>query len=555
MKESTKKRKKYIPYFNERLFYVWSLALIFGPVAVQSILYIGMCLSCGYCIDGYLPWVCIAVLLAPGTAIMHWTLKRMIKEETGDLRAVIEKENAKTPDDRRIKNFYLFPDKIVWISLPVAVVYLFPICFSSLIQLDPVIALNLLLVPVSCYLILFAVFSVAGSNAIEKIGQFIPPITSPSKITGSLSDILCKQTTLILGGFAIILNSLLALACIDSADKSRLLTYSVVFSFAVLAGCIGVIYYLVKVTGRDLKKIGSYFDALFNIESDKTISGIKVIIPSRLPIKEVKRLWVYTKDVMGRISEMRRLQAEAIEGMVQNQKVKTLFLASMSHDLKSPLNSIIGFSELLLKGIEGEMNEEQREDIQIIHDSGEELLSIINNVLDYARLEAGTLEIHKEWTPSVELVMGIVKSGGHLIGRKGINIQTEIQPGMPPVFVDPARISQVLTSLISNAVKFMDKGSITVNVYQALGLFEENDKYLRIDVIDSGMGIKQIDLEKIFDSFKQVDSSFSRRSSGLGLGLSLSKELIELHNGKIWVESEIGRGSIFSLGISMKSVS
>ena len=140
------------------------------------------------------------------------------------------------------------------------------------------------------------------------------------------------------------------------------------------------------------------------------------------------------------------------------------------------------------------------------------------------------------------------------MSKFNISIQTEIQPGIPPVFVDPARISQVLSSLISNAVKFMEKGTITVKAFQSRGLFEDSDKYLRIDVVDTGMGIKQADIAKIFDSFKQVDSSFSRRSSGLGLGLSLAKELIDLHNGRIWVESEIGQGSIFSIGLTMDRI-
>jgi len=553
--ETTEQRKKYIPTFRARLFYLWSFILVLGPVVSQILMYLVLCNVCGYCVEGPGPWIILAILTLPGAGLVHWLLGRVIREEVGELRAAIEEGEGKDSSrEKRLKNFYGFPKKIFEVSVPIGFVLLFPLVFSCFGRFRPAVTFSLILVPVAVYLLLAAVFSTVGSRAVARIGQFIPPIRTPSVINGRLDGSLALTTFMIVGGFACAVVALVALGFTGSPEgRSAFVPFLLLYA-VLTAACVTAAWYLGRVMGRDLKKISSHFASLFSMETDKTISGIQVIVPSRAPVSDVGELWSLTQVAMARISEMRRLRAEAIEGMVQNQKMKTLFLASMSHDLKSPLNSIIGFSELLLKGIEGELNEEQREDIQLIHNSGEELLSLINNVMDYARLEAGTLEIHKEWTPSVELVTSAVRGGGHLAGGKDISIQSEIQPGLPPVFVDPARISQVLSNLISNAVKFMEKGTITVKAFQARGLFEENDKYLRIDVVDTGMGIKQADIEKIFDSFRQLDSSFSRRSSGLGLGLSLAKELIDLHNGKIWVESEIGRGSIFSIGLTMDRI-
>jgi signal transduction histidine kinase len=554
MPETTEQRKRYIPTFRTRLFYTWSFILILAPVLTQILIYAVLCSTCGFCMEGSRPWIILALLFIPGSSLMHWILSRVIREETGELRAVVEESGNQPLREKRLKGFYAFPRKIFEVSLPIGVVFLFPLTFSCIGRFEPAATWSLVFLPLAAYLLLAAVFSTVGSRAVGRIGQFIPPIKTPSVITGRLSGSLALAAFMVVGGFIFAACPLAALGFTTGSEGGGAFPALLLLCALVTAACVTAAWYLGRIMGRDLQRISSHFMSLFALESDKTISGIKVTAPPHVIVSDIGDLWSLTQVVMTRISEMRRIRAEAIEGMVQNQKMKTLFLASMSHDLKSPLNSIIGFSELLIKGIEGELNEEQREDIQLIHNSGEELLSLINNIMDYARLEAGTLEIHKEWTPSVELVTSAVKGGGHLVGGKDIGIQTEIQPGLPPVFVDPARISQVLSSLISNAVKFMEKGIITVKAFQARGLFEESDKYLRIDVVDTGMGIKQADIEKIFDSFKQLDSSFSRRSSGLGLGLSLARELIDLHNGRIWVESEIGRGSIFSIGLTMDRI-
>ncbi len=554
--EDTQKRKMYMPQFRPQLFYGWSAALILGPVLAQCVVYAVLCFGFGMCLTSAIPWIMVALIIFPAVFLLRWMLRGIMREEMNDVLKTIEDGGAVRSIHRaKIKAFYLFPGKVFWISMSLMVVLLLPVSLFSLRFIGGSAFFNLLFVPMACYMMLSVIYSVEANKAMERISRFFPALTTPRKITGTLSSSLTMKTLLILAGFAVSACCLMLISSHNDPVKGRMAGLSLLTCAVIIMICLAAVWYFGRVTGQNLKKISKAFNALYRkTDREKKIRDLSLAVPAGISASDVKALLEHSKDLLQGILGMREMKKIALDGLMQNQKIKTLFIASMSHDLKSPLNSIIGFSELLLKGIEGELNEEQKEDIRLIHDAGEELLNIINNVLDFSRLEAGTLEIHKEWTPSVELITGAVKTGSHLIGGKSITIQTEIQAGMPPVYVDPQRISQILTCLISNAVKFMEKGSITIKVHVTRGLNEDNDKYLKIDVLDTGMGIKRTDLEKIFDSFRQVDSSFSRRSSGLGLGLSLSKALVELHGGKIWVESEMGSGSIFSVGIPMEPV-
>ncbi len=274
--------------------------------------------------------------------------------------------------------------------------------------------------------------------------------------------------------------------------------------------------------------------------------------PGSFTIREIVELRSAAERLASRLQQIRGTKVEQIEALERAQRVKTVFLASMSHDLKSPLNSIIGFSELLLRGIEGDLPEPQRENMRLIHASGEELLGLINNILDSARLEAGKLELHKEWTPSVELVSNVVRTGMQQIGTKRIVFESEIQPGLPPVFVDPHRISQAIGNLISNAIKFMEEGKVTLRAYIHKTGDDPQRKFLRIDVQDTGEGIREEYRERIFEAFQQIDLSYSRRASGMGLGLTLTKNLVDLHEGKLTLSSELGKGSTFSISLPLE---
>ncbi|MDI7267441.1 MAG: HAMP domain-containing sensor histidine kinase [Myxococcota bacterium] len=272
----------------------------------------------------------------------------------------------------------------------------------------------------------------------------------------------------------------------------------------------------------------------------------------RSPVLEIDRIDALVPVLAARIGEMRRTEERAIEALRQSQQAKTQFLASVSHDLKGPLNSILGFSELLLRGMEGPLQPPQRQDVGLIHRAAEDLLRIINGILDSAKLEAGRIDLARDWVPPVELVSEAVRHGRSLVGDKEVSVQTEVQPGMPPVLVDRYRVVQALECLVSNAVKFTDRGVVAVRVRIESGPPGLAGEHLRIDVSDQGRGIPAEEQDRMFEPFHQADASSSRSAGGTGLGLYLAKSLVDLHGGRIWFDSRVGRGSVFSIALPIE---
>jgi signal transduction histidine kinase len=273
--------------------------------------------------------------------------------------------------------------------------------------------------------------------------------------------------------------------------------------------------------------------------------------PRRPAFRDLADLVSAVEALAVRYAQMHATTESALDARQTAQRVKTQFLASMSHDLRSPLNSIIGFSELLLRGVEGELSPTQRETIGIVKQSGEDLLRLINDILDSARIEAGRMDVERRWTPSVSLVTDTLRRARELVGPKPIELLSELQPGLPPVFVDADRIAQALFNLLSNAVKFMERGTIRVRAAVSEGPPGPPGRYLRVEVADTGAGIAEEDRDSIFRTFHQVDSGSSRRVGGMGLGLSLAKSLVELQGGRIWLESRIGEGSVFYVALPL----
>jgi GAF domain-containing protein len=238
----------------------------------------------------------------------------------------------------------------------------------------------------------------------------------------------------------------------------------------------------------------------------------------------------------------------ANERLREIDKLKTNFLAAMSHELRTPLNSIIGFSRVILKGIDGPINDTQRTDLQTIHESGKHLLGLVNDILDQAKIEAGKMELAKEYFDLAEQIRGVISTAIGLTKDKNIRLNTEIAPNLPLAFGDKNRTRQILLNLVSNAAKFTEKGSITTS---AVVVQEGGRPFIRVSVTDTGIGIKAEDFGKLFESFQQVDNTTTRSAEGTGLGLPLAKSLAELQGGKITVESEFGVGSTFSVLIPM----
>jgi signal transduction histidine kinase/DNA-binding response OmpR family regulator len=244
------------------------------------------------------------------------------------------------------------------------------------------------------------------------------------------------------------------------------------------------------------------------------------------------------EKVTSRTSELQAANQE----LARANKLKSEFLANVSHELRTPLSAIIGFSQILLDGIDGPINDDQQQDIEQVNKSGQSLLALINQILDLSKIEAGKMELSIERVELPALVTSVLESISPLAQEKGLRIDTRFAPGLPAVEVDPARLKQILINLLSNAVKFTDRGHIEV-IAQASG------RMVRIAVKDTGIGISAEAQKLIFDEFVQGDGSSTRRHGGTGLGLSIVRRLVEMHGGAITVISEPGMGSTFTFTV------
>lgn len=236
---------------------------------------------------------------------------------------------------------------------------------------------------------------------------------------------------------------------------------------------------------------------------------------------------------------MKQDENKKAQEIIEAARLKSQFLASMSHELRTPLNSVIGFSELLMDGLVGDLNEKQRHYISIIHSSGSHLLRLVNDILDYSRLEAGMLEIFNEPTEISTVIWEVLKAYNVISERKGIELKVEVEP-LETILTDRRKLAQIVDNLLSNAVKFTEKGTIVIKAGKV------GDKLL-VSVSDTGIGIEEEEVKKVFEAFHQVDGTTTRRYEGTGLGLALVKKLLEIQGGSIDVKSAPGAGSTFTV--------
>ncbi|TMC68977.1 MAG: HAMP domain-containing protein [Chloroflexi bacterium] len=226
-------------------------------------------------------------------------------------------------------------------------------------------------------------------------------------------------------------------------------------------------------------------------------------------------------------------------------RLKSEFLASVSHELRTPMNAIIGYTKLMLDGLDGELTGQQQTDLFRVAQAADNLLGLINGLLDLAKIEAGKMELNVEEVSITEVADEALELVRPHADEKGLQVTALIPLGLPTVWADRARVRQVLANMLANAVKFTERGSVSIAASAAEG-------WVTVSVADTGVGITPEAQAYVFDEFRQADSSTTRRYGGTGLGLAISKRLVTLHGGRIWVDSEVGRGSTFHFTLPIR---
>ncbi|MBN1220873.1 MAG: HAMP domain-containing histidine kinase [Anaerolineae bacterium] len=311
---------------------------------------------------------------------------------------------------------------------------------------------------------------------------------------------LSKKHRIILGGsLAVILAAILLLAALVA--RAEALT----FSFWILSALILLAFYL------------SY----------------------RVYQQDLQQAYTMLEMANQRVKEAENAATEA-------NQLKHRFISNLSHELRTPLTAIINFSYILSQTDPCHISIEQMQDyLTRIYEAGELLRDIANDLLDLAKIEAGQMELFWEPVDLAEISTSVMKTVAGLIEDKPIELHQEIPPNLPKIDADKVRIRQILLNLLGNAAKYTDEGHITLRVL-------ENNGNFTCSVIDTGIGIREEDFERIFEEFQQAEEAFTLRKAGAGLGLPISKKFVELHGGQLWVESQVGRGSAFHFTLPLK---
>jgi signal transduction histidine kinase len=248
------------------------------------------------------------------------------------------------------------------------------------------------------------------------------------------------------------------------------------------------------------------------------------------------------------LTALKRVEAELRIAKDQAElanKHKSEFLANMSHELRTPLNAVLGYAELIQDGIYGEVPAKMQEVLERIQQNGRHLLGLINAVLDLSKIEAGQLTLSPVDYSMRELVLDVVSATEALAAEKKLVLEVDVPAELPRGWGDERRLTQVLMNLVSNAIKFTDAGSVSIRAKVEDGSF-------LVAVSDTGVGIDPGDQERVFEEFQQVDSSSTRKKGGTGLGLAIARRIVELHGGRIWVESMPGQGSTFAFTLPLR---
>jgi signal transduction histidine kinase len=293
--------------------------------------------------------------------------------------------------------------------------------------------------------------------------------------------------------------------------------------------------------GRDALSIARRLDALgYNTEAT---TAWPVVVTSA---DEVGELFSKLEDLRLRLSREATLYQNALNRTRDADAAKADFLGAVSHELRTPLNTVCGFAQLLLEGDRsGRLTEPQAEDVRLIQAGGERLLELINDILDISMIETGELRFEFAREEPAKLVDESVRIHQSLLRDKDVTLAADLSPGLPPITCDRRRIGQILANLISNAIKFTEKGSITVRA-----TYDARQERVVIRVIDTGVGIAPNDLDAIFEAYSQVGAA-KRRKTGTGLGLAIARSIAVHHEGSLTVDSTLAEGSTFTLTLPL----
>jgi signal transduction histidine kinase/GAF domain-containing protein len=229
-------------------------------------------------------------------------------------------------------------------------------------------------------------------------------------------------------------------------------------------------------------------------------------------------------------------------------KLKSDFIAVVSHELKTPVSAMMGFATLIEDGIAGDITEEQMEYLNKIQIQGERLIRLINDLLDFSKLEAGQMPVYLQLLDPDDIVIEVIETLRPLADEKSMKLKYNIEKNLPSVYVDPDKLKQILINLISNAIKFTPE---TTGVIEVTACYNDKRREIVLSVKDNGIGIPEKDKGRLFERFYQVDNSSTRKYGGTGLGLAIVKKLVELNKGSVWVESQIGKGSSFYFTVAV----
>lgn len=309
--------------------------------------------------------------------------------------------------------------------------------------------------------------------------------------------------------------------------------------------CIGVIGVMDKGSGRKFN--GDDINVLSIISTQAAVAIENARLFGELS-GSAQKLELRIKERTEALSRMyeeserkSRILEEANLKLREVDRMKSEFLANMSHELRTPLNAIIGFSKLILDGLDGEISEEQAKDLDIVHSNGLQLLRLIDDLLNLARIEAGRINLVLQLASPGEVAEAVVLSMHSMARDKGLELEYSAPAELKPVVMDAGKVRQVLHNLIGNAVKFTEKGKIEVTV-------EQTPDVTFFSVKDTGIGISAEEIEMVFDRFHKTEPGLAR-TAGIGLGLTISKRFIDMHRGNIQVTSEPEKGSVFTFTI------